>query len=88
MDIKKDIYKKAHNSSFKNKESILKSKQCGCFHCGSIFMPSSINEWAKEGTALCPFCHIDSIICDNDGFPITPDFLVEMMEEFFNRKKS
>jgi hypothetical protein len=81
----KDIYKKAHESSFKNKESILSSNQCGCFFCCSKFAPEEITEWADKGlTALCPSCTVDSVLCENDEFAITEDFLLEMREVYWN----
>ena len=36
-----------------------------------------------DGTALCPFCCIDSVIGDSSGFPITGKFLQEMHKRYF-----
>lgn len=30
-----------------------------------------------------PYCHIDSVIGDTSGFPITPEFLREMNKRWF-----
>ena len=37
----------------------------------------------KEPTALCPYCHIDSVIGDAAGFPIIPKFLKAMNKRWF-----
>lgn len=78
--------KKAHQASFKNKESILRSKMCGCFSCKKIF-PASEAEFMAESdgqeTAWCPYCDIDAVLGDASGFPITDEFLEEMNDAWF-----
>ena len=62
----------------------MRSENCGCFYCGSIFEPSKITEWIDEDTtALCPSCGIDSVIGSASKFPITPDFLKRMQSYWF-----
>lgn len=43
-----------------------RSRQCGCFHCGSRFLTSDISEWMSEedgeDTALCPCCGSDAVV--------------------------
>ncbi|MCL2337863.1 MAG: cytoplasmic protein [Firmicutes bacterium] len=58
---------------------------CGCFYCQAIFSPKEIKEWVKDisGTALCPYCGIDSIIGESSGYPITPQFLKKMYAQWF-----
>ena len=79
------IYKQAHDCSIRNKEQLEKSEKCGCFYCGEIFSPSEITDYVSDGepTALCPYCHIDSVIGDASGFPITPRFLKDMNKRWF-----
>ena len=81
------IYKQAHDCSIRNKEQLEKSEKCGCFNCGEIFPPSEITDYVSDGdgepTALCPYCHIDSVIGDASGFPITPRFLKDMNKRWF-----
>jgi len=36
------------------------------------------NEPAREQTAICPYCGVDSVIGSASGFPITKDFLKRM----------
>lgn len=78
--------KRAHEASFKNKESILRSKVCGCFSCLKIFPPSEVRfrkEMDGQKTAWCPYCDVDAVLGDATGFPITPEFLKEMQKEWF-----
>ena len=75
----------AHNFCTNNKPVLLHDNKCGCFFCLSIFAPSEINEWIEDtkGTALCPYCGIDSVIGESSGYPITKDFLSKMKEYWF-----
>jgi len=76
----KDDIIKAHKYSSNHKNKILKDDICGCFHCLEIFNPSKINNWIDDisGTAICPYCGIDSVIGESSGYPITKEFLEEM----------
>ncbi len=78
-------FKKAHEHCANNRQEIERSEKCGCFHCIKIFDKSQIKNWLneKDGTALCPFCGIDSVIADKSGFSITKEFLEEMKDFWF-----
>jgi len=75
----------AHKFSINNREKLQKDKKCGCFYCLKIFSPSEIENWIPDtkGTAMCPYCGIDSVIGEYSGFPVTTDFLSEMKEYWF-----
>ena len=79
----------AHKFSSNNKNSLLKDKKCGCFYCTEIFEPSEIENWLNEasGTAICPYCGIDSVIGESSGFPITKEFLNKMRDYWFLGKR-
>ncbi len=82
---KNDIIE-AHEHSINHRSKILKDKKCGCFYCLYIFPPEYISEWIEDkidGTAICPKCGIDSIICESSGFPITEEFLSKMKKYWF-----
>jgi hypothetical protein len=51
-----------------------------------IFAPSEIVEWIPDskGTAICPYCGIDSVIGESSGYPITKGFLEEMNRYWFS----
>ena len=79
----------AHRHSFHNREALLASEICGCFHCEKIFAPEKIAEWCDTDengiclTALCPYCGIDSLMGSQSGFPITEEFLSRMRKRWF-----
>ena len=86
----------AHKHSAQHRSEVLSSQTCGCFYCLSVFSPSEIKDWVDwpEGTpedqqlevgstALCPKCGIDSVIGDQSGYPIDPDFLKSMQKHWF-----
>lgn len=78
--------KAAHKASFKNKESILQSQQCGCFSCKRMMSPAEVvfrAEMDGKETAWCPHCGIDAVLGDASGYPITEDFLKKMNKEWF-----
>ena len=80
------LIKKAHQATFKNKESILRSKICGCFSCMKTFPPDEVvfmRETDGQETAGCPYCYTDAVLGDADGFPITTEFLQKMHKEWF-----
>lgn len=86
-----DDYIKAHHHSNNHMDTLKQDKVCGCFYCLRIFSPSQIEEWIvddnpcdKTGTAICPFCGVDSIIGESSGYPITQSFLRGMKKCWFD----
>jgi len=75
----------AHQFSVNNRKQLEQSSVCGCFYCRKIFNPNEITEWIpeKSGTALCPYCGIDSVIGESSGFPIAEQFLNKMNQYWF-----
>lgn len=75
----------AHKYSSNNKAQLENDELCGCFYCLEIFDPKEIKDWVgdTDGTALCPYCGIDSVIGANAGFPINEEFLAKMREYWF-----
>ena len=82
-DISKD-YIKAHKHSINNQEQLNNDKLCGCFFCLMIFPPKKITHWLKaEGTALCPYCGVDSIIGESSGYELSKESLKRMYDFWF-----
>ncbi len=82
MDIKS-----AAKIAFNNRKSLQASSQCGCYYCLTIFTPDKITEWTDEKqTAICPFCHVDSVIPD-DIQELTKTILQETHNYWFKPKK-
>ena len=79
----------AHNHSIRHRLEIEQSEICGCFYCCEIFPASIIEEWIVDGeseaeqTALCPHCSIDAVIGSASGYPINPELLKLMNQEWF-----
>ncbi len=83
-------YIEAHQFSNNHMEQLKNDGLCGCFYCLEIFSPSEINEWIiddidcdRYGTAICPYCGINSVIGESSGYPITKKFLTEMKKYWF-----
>jgi len=78
----------AHRQSSNHRDEVLRSHFCGCFYCKQTFPPSEIEKWTDEvdgigTTALCPRCGIDSVIGAVSGIDLSPDFLHEMYDYWF-----
>jgi hypothetical protein len=78
-------YIEAYKYSAKHKEQLLKDDKCGCFYCLKIFNPKEIEDWVEDisGTAICPYCGMDSVIGESSGYPITQEFLERMNGYWF-----
>ena len=83
-------YIKAHKFSNNHMEQLKKDKVCGCFYCLKVFSPEEIDDWIicnnecdRLGTAICPYCGMDSVIGESSGYPITKEFLQKMQEHYF-----
>ena len=80
-----DNYINVHKFSSNHRDLLMKDKLCGCFYCLKIFSPTEIENWIEDsdGTAICPYCGIDSVLGESSGYPITEDFLSTMNEYWF-----
>jgi len=78
----------AYKFSINNRSALMGDTLCGCFYCMKLFRPLEITEWIEDpgGTALCPYCGIDSIIGESSKYPITKEFLSKMNQHWFQIK--
>ena len=86
MKYSKELLHAAHKIPYANKTRLSVPQKCGCFYCLRFFSSEDIVDWSvdkPDWTAICPYCGIDSVIGENDGYPLTEDFLEEMFEEWF-----
>ena len=83
-------YIETHRFSSNNRELLRNDKTCGCFYCLKRFDPKEIVDWIEDasGTAICPYCGVDSIIGEYSGYPITEDFLRRMRQYWFSSSLS
>lgn len=82
-----DVYE-AHELCSNNREALSKAEKCGCFYCERIFDPKEIYEYIPNSNdAFCPHCGIDSVIPENDKYPVTPEFIKLMREYWFEDRQ-
>lgn len=86
---KKMVYE-AHLFCSNHKAELEKDEICGCFYCLEIFNPREITDWIVAdndadygGTAICPYCGVDSVIGASSCYPITKSFLKKMNKMWF-----
>lgn len=80
----KENIKKAHIYCRTNRKILTKSSRCGCFYWLKIFEPKEIKDWCDNGTtAICPYCGIDSLLPENNFYPLTLEFLAAMKKYWF-----
>jgi len=76
----------AHTHSINHGEELKRSARCGCFHFGARFRPEAITVWVRDSrdrTAFCPECHMDAVIGDASGYPLSDEFLQGMERRWF-----
>ena len=80
------VLKAAHLSSLYNRELLAAGGRCGCFYCMQTFDASDVTEWVgkNEATALCPYCHIDTVL-SSASCSIDLPFLERMNECWFKQ---
>ncbi len=73
-------YATLHRHSMNNMPYIDDDTDCGCFHCGYRFKGKEIQSVIKDkyGTACCPRCGIDSVLRNEEKYPLTSQLLYEM----------
>jgi len=81
---------RAHSAASNHMAQLKKDRLCGCFYCLRIYDPAEIVEWIvddnpidKDGTAICPYCGVDSVIGESAGYPLTIEFLGKMKKAWF-----
>jgi NAD-dependent SIR2 family protein deacetylase len=71
--------KKAIKHTAHHRLELLASRSCGCFKCLKIFSPDEVKEWSDHGkTAVCPYCHTNTVIGDASKYPINNQFLMTL----------
>lgn len=89
MHPRKPSIKGAVSKSRNNREALKNSGLCGCYYCEETYPPTEITEWVdedKEGvgqTALCPQCHIDSVLGNSQGIDLSPESLKRLRRAWF-----
>ncbi|WP_225315126.1 hypothetical protein [Neisseria zalophi] len=82
----------AHRFAYHNGKMLKQTQICGCFYCQKIFSSSELQvedfipEQDGEETVWCPYCGIDSVIGEQSGYALTPEFLARMNQYWFYSK--
>ena len=81
MEYARSILDAAHRHSSNHRKELERSEICGCFHCCRTFTATVIEEWLDDGngTALCPYCGIDSVIGSTSGYPVGEQQFLQAM---------
>ena len=77
-----------HSHTIRNMEEIHRSQKCGCIACCRMYNPDIVEKGiAEQGdneyTALCAYCHCDSLIGDASGLEINEDILKALNKRWF-----
>jgi 5-methylcytosine-specific restriction endonuclease McrA len=68
-----------HKKASFHRYEIFHSEHCSCFSCGRTFSPAQIVEWTdKNLTALCPHCHMDSVLPSRNETPTDAETLTAL----------
>ncbi len=88
----------AYRHTTRNRAEIEASRQCGCCQCQQVFPADEVVAWsgldfsqldnpdtAEGDTAVCPRCGGEAVLGDSAGFALTPQFLDQMNDAWFQR---
>jgi|SRR6185437_6979688 len=73
----------AHDHCWVNRSEVERSTLCGCFYCRRTFPAAEVDYYLTDGTAMCPYCYIDSVIPSAAGYELTAEFLRKMNDFWF-----
>jgi hypothetical protein len=75
----------AHKKAFQNEPLVNIAKDCACFGCLEHFPPSAITDWVDDKihrTAICPKCHIDTVLTEEVLDRVPDNLLKELQNEY------
>lgn len=81
------LLQQAYESCFRNRDSVLVSRYCGCIDCLATMDSSVVTTFvgdAAESTALCPSCGMDTVLPDASGIPPELPLLKALHLQFLN----
>jgi hypothetical protein len=88
INYSKNFLRYAHIGSASHKDEIINRTICGCFYCENLYFSTEIEQWYVEDristggeTAICPKCHIDSVL--SDRFPIFDKKFLSAMKKYW-----
>ena len=77
-----ELLRHAQCESLSNRQELMDSFVCACFHCGTFFFPEEIKRWTDRGSAICPHCQWNAVLPDSASVPLTAGYLAEMKKRW------
>ena len=80
----KALFEQIHTYASNNRELLLRSNRCFCFHCKREFSPEKIERYLDgENTALCPYCQVDAVLPDAIECELNDEMIEKMNRYWF-----
>jgi hypothetical protein len=81
MDYTRATLQAAHRHSSNHRKELERSEICGCFCCCRTFTAAAVEEWVddEDGTAICPYCGVDSVLGSASGYPVSEQHFLRAM---------
>jgi len=72
MDHTRATLQAAHRHSSNHRKELERSDVCGCFYCCRTVAATAVEDWVDDddGTAICPYCGIDSVLGSASGYAV------------------
>lgn len=79
--------------SLANLGRVKKANRCACYYCCSTYPAEFVkldhgygDGDNEKATVWCPLCGIDSVYCDQDGLPMTDEFITAAYNRSFRQQ--
>jgi hypothetical protein len=81
MDYTRATLQTAHRHCSNHRKELERSEICGCFYCCRTFTATAVEEWVddEDGTAICPYCSVDSVLGSASGYPVSEQHFLRAM---------
>ena len=85
-----EAYLDAHKYTYANELELKTPQTCVCIYCQTTFDSMEIQDYTNDypGTALCPYCGIDTVIGEYSGYHLDDTFKQDMYDYFFSKEDS
>jgi hypothetical protein len=81
IDYTRATLQTAHRHCSNHRKELERSEICGCFSCCRTFTATAVEEWVddEDGTAICPYCSVDSVLGSASGYPVSEQHFLRAM---------
>jgi hypothetical protein len=90
MDHTRATLQAAHRHCINHRKELERSDVCGCFYCCRTFTATAVEDWVDDddGTAICPYCGIDSVLGSASGYPVGEQHFLRAMHALWFENKT